>query len=165
MKKHPEFKGYLVAEDGKVFSCHKKRSNGKNNIESYIDYDNPKELQLKKHPTNGYVYVRSKRLHRLVAELYIPNPNNLPEVNHIDKNKENNSVTNLEWVDRQKNAEYSLSKLYIIENIKTGEIFEVFNLSKFSRENNLHNGCLHDTLNGRLGRKQHKGYRILKREG
>jgi hypothetical protein len=165
MKEHPKFKGYLVTEYGKVFTCHKKRSNGKGKIESYIDYNNPKELKLKKHPTNGYVYAKNKRVHRLVAELYIPNPNNLSEVNHIDKNKENNSIHNLEWVDRQKNAEHSLSKYYTIENIQTGEIFEVFNLSKFSRENDLHNGCLHDTLTQRNGIKQHKGFRIIKRGG
>lgn len=37
------------------------------------------------------------RVHRLVAQRYIPNPNNYPEVNHIDGNKSNNHYTNLEW--------------------------------------------------------------------
>lgn len=46
------------------------------------------------------------RVNRLVAQTFIPNPENLPEVNHIDGNKKNNSVTNLEWVDGLKNREH-----------------------------------------------------------
>jgi len=44
-----------------------------------------------------------KRINRLVALAFIPNPYNLPEVNHIDGNKQNNSITNLEWTDGRGN--------------------------------------------------------------
>ena len=44
-----------------------------------------------------------KYVHRLVAEAFIPNPDNLPEVDHIDGNKSNNAVANLRWVTRSTN--------------------------------------------------------------
>lgn len=53
-------------------------------------------------------------VHRLVAETFIPNPDNLPEVDHIDKNIKNNKVSNLRWVNRQdnlKNANIDYSSL------------------------------------------------------
>lgn len=46
------------------------------------------------------------RIHRLVAIAFIPNPNNLPQVNHIDGNKLNNNLDNLEWVDNRTNTQH-----------------------------------------------------------
>ena len=62
----------------------------------------------------GYFYVNlcingnhtSYAIHRLVAEAYIPNPENLPEINHKDENKENNCLQNLEWCNRKYNINY-----------------------------------------------------------
>lgn len=44
-------------------------------------------------------------VHRLVAEAFIPNPDNLPEVDHIDNNPKNNNVNNLQWISRKQNMD------------------------------------------------------------
>ena len=51
---------------------------------------------------------KHKSIHRLVAEHFIENPNNLEQVNHIDCNKENNNVNNLEWVTHVGNARHAV---------------------------------------------------------
>ena len=48
-----------------------------------------------------------KRVNRLVAEAFLANPNHLPQVDHIDGNKKNNSFTNLRWTDDMTNRRYA----------------------------------------------------------
>ena len=77
-----------------------------------------KILKPCKMANSGYMEVHLKsngqgkhgRIHRLVAEAFIPNPDNLPEINHKDEDKTNNRADNLEWCDRQYNINYGTGK-------------------------------------------------------
>lgn len=93
-----EYNGYTIYEDGQIIG---KRG---------------KPLKLCDNG-RGYLIVtilyqgisKTKAVHTLVAELFVSNPNNLPEVDHIDGNKLNNHFKNLRWVTRGKNIEHCFS--------------------------------------------------------
>ena len=69
----------------------------------------------KPHDNHGYLVVGmnvgskqvNRLVHRMVAKAFIPNPNQLPEVNHIDGNKHNNAASNLEWVTSRQNQQHA----------------------------------------------------------
>lgn len=77
------------------------------------------------HNKRGYAHVQlwknnvgtHKDLHRMFAEAYIPNPNGLPEVNHIDENPWNCTLDNLEWCDHEYNMNYGTINARRSENI------------------------------------------------
>lgn len=102
--------------------------------------------------------VRSHRVHRLVAETFIPNPFNHNSVNHKDKNKNNNHVSNLEWCTSQYNKEHGSSRTVKLKS-PSGEVITVFNISKFCRENGLSDGNINQVLSGK--RNQHKEWRVV----
>ncbi len=91
---------YAITYDGKVWSHRKNR---------YINLMLCGRGYLQAHLwKNG---VRKPCLvHRLVAQAFIPNPNNLPQVNHKDEDKTNNHVNNLEWCSAKYNMDYGVRK-------------------------------------------------------
>ena len=93
-----ENSGYYITPDGRLFSAVKRKTGGRRG-ETYIDIDNV--IEYKQHIVKGYkqVFITKKncKIHRLVALLFIPNPDNKPLVCHKDSNPLNNDVSNLYW--------------------------------------------------------------------
>lgn len=92
--------------------------------------------------TSGYAHVRmydSGRIedvgvHRLVAEAFLPNPDNLGYVNHKDENPLNNQVDNLEWCSNSYNIAYSIGKR-VMQYDRSGTLIKIFNcIADASRE-------------------------------
>lgn len=94
------YDGYFVTSDGNIIGKRKKTA-----LKPQETHDGYLRISLVK---NG----KSKNfvIHRLVAEAFIPNPNNYPCVNHKDENKHNNAVDNLEWCSNEYNNAYGTKR-------------------------------------------------------
>ena len=111
---------------------------------------------------NGYLKVnlwkngemKQCKVHRLVAQTFIPNPQNLTEVNHKDENKTNNSVQNLEWCDRKYNCNYGTRNQRISKPVlqftKDGELVKEWkSATDVERNLGFYNGYISNCCNGR----------------
>lgn len=133
---------YAVTSCGRVYSYKRKRF-----LQPYLN-------------SNGYYYVtlmkdNSKyqfRLHRLVADTYIPNPDNLETVDHIDSCKEHNYVGNLQWMTREENTVKAKSKP--IRCLQNDKIYP--SQKAAAQELGLDQGSISKVVRGIM--KQTKGY-------
>lgn len=90
-----EYDGFLVDDDLNIYS---KRT--KNKLSTYVGSDGYLSVQYRKE--NGKTH--HNRVHVIYANCFIPNPNNYKYVNHIDSNKLNNNLNNLEWCTNSYNV-------------------------------------------------------------
>jgi hypothetical protein len=88
---------YAITSCGKVWSYRRNR---------FLKARDKGDGYVKVTLTDGNGKAKDHSIHRLVAEAYIPNPDNLPEVNHKNENRARNNVQNLEWCTRQYNVNY-----------------------------------------------------------
>lgn len=107
-----DFSNYQISNLGRVKSKERTTNVGIRNVKKAKRKEKIlKPLKL----TKGYLGIRlynginakTFKIHRLVAKAFIPNPEKLPQVNHLDGNKENNSVDNLEWCNQIQNMKHS----------------------------------------------------------
>lgn len=97
----PAFSGrYEVSENGEIRNAKTKEvRKARINRCGYLQLNFPRN--------DGTGKSTTKPVHRVVAEVFLPNPNKLPEVNHIDGNKQNNAVYNLEWCTKSENTSHA----------------------------------------------------------
>ncbi|GEO48491.1 HNH endonuclease [Companilactobacillus kimchii] len=93
---------YAVTKDGRVYSLITTSSRRKGLLKTYKDGG---YLKVNLYDKNGKC--SKKFVHRLVAQTYLNNPSRLQIVNHLDGDKENNSIENLEWTTQKKNINHS----------------------------------------------------------
>lgn len=130
---------YAITEDGKVWSYKRNK------------YLIPEVLE------NGYLRVslskdgkyHKVRIHTLVANAYLDNPNGYEDINHKDENKENNSVSNLEWVSHKDNCNYGTRNNKIRKAVYCVELDKVYeSQSAAAKELGLWQGNIGKCCNG-----------------
>lgn len=166
---------YEVSNDGQVRS-----------LDAYIDCGfggkrlHKGKIKPQRANNRGYIIVAlwhngkqfNTTVHRLVAEAFIPNMDNKPQVNHIDGDKSNNRADNLEWVTDNENKSHSSivvggtqrpKKAVVVTKKTTGEAFHFNGVREAERVLYLDHGTVMKVLSGR--QKSHRGYYITYVEG
>lgn len=135
LKPITDFSGYFISDEGKVF-CNLGRGNRRKTNRTVSLYE------VKGRPTkNGYlrVYMRNQTtnkrvdryIHRLVAQHFIPNPENKPCVNHKNCDRTDNRLVNLEWASAKENTDQTF-ELNHVERTSDGRYKSKFNYSLYS---------------------------------
>lgn len=114
LKEIPDFDGYYADENGNIYTTLKKGCRDRFNLSKRIASQKLRYRYLR----NGYARVYMRRVstnqredvyvHRIIAQLFVDNPENKPFVNHLDCNRSNNKASNLEWVTSKENNDYAL---------------------------------------------------------
>ena len=114
------------------------------------------------HNNCGYQMVNASRppqpVHRMVADTWLDNPNHYRDVNHINGDKSDNRVENLEWTTHRENMRHAvqtgLIKTTPVRIVETGEVYE--SISECARRIGGNTGCIRHCLTGK--RSTHLGY-------
>ena len=162
---------YEVSNTGKIRSIDFRMTGKPNVLRQQLDHKGYARVRVKK---KGFPYTTFK-IHRIVAEAFVPNPDNKPQVNHINGDKTDNRAENLEWVTNQENVDHAMGnnlwgnvlaasskvneqrKTAIVAiNIKTGERTYFPSMSEAERA--LKTKHINAVIKGE--RKQANGYRF-----
>ena len=170
---------YKVSNFGRILSLNYRRTGKSKLMTPGTDKDGYFQVNLRKNGEDKWC-----KVHRLVAETFLPNPENLPEVNHKDENKKNNFVflnedgtvnkkrSNLEWKTHKDNINHGtrneraakantngkLSKK-VLQLSLTGELICEYPSTRECERNGFEHGGVIKCCNGK--QKTHKGFRFM----
>lgn len=158
---------YEVSDEGQVRSVERDIVHKDGKVQK-----NPSKIKRPQKNNHGYLYVMfyknskyfKRYIHRIVAETFLPNPENKPEVNHIDYNPLNNKLSNLNWVHPHENYNHSLERQNYAKckkvrkiNPITGESEEYNSMKEAMMLNGYSNDVgIRTTCQGK--QKLHKGF-------
>ena len=159
-KQIPGFDGYTITDDGKVISYKFKTPRVMRTWLQKSGYENIKLCRENK----TYHFL----IHRLVAQAFIPNPDNLPEVNHKNKKRADNRVDNLEWSTRKDNLYDSYSTMSPVRNHvdcilydSNGDFVEEFSSVKAAAEYAYER--FNTSISGMMRNYESKGCKIVRK--
>ena len=106
------FDDYYVDDTGVVYS------NKSGYLKPISQWKDGKGRYLLVHIVNNDGKAKNVLVHRIVCEAFLPNPKDLPEVNHKDNNPQNNNLYNLEWCTRKENLQQSYKTMSPVRNYR-----------------------------------------------
>jgi len=115
--------GYFVSDDGMVYSA--KRGGNLRPMKA-----DGKGAYLVVGVQPNEIKPRPFAIHRLVAEAFVPNPNKMPHVNHLDGNKRNNKAENLEWVSPLQNFRHARSSGLFKSKLSDDDVRQIREMKK-----------------------------------
>lgn len=159
-KEIKDYPDYQVSTFGRVRS---KRQNKKKEVWKILKPGKNSDGYLQVVITNSEG-ARTYKVHRLVGEAFIPNPDNLPEINHRDEDKTNCCVWNLEWCTREYNINYGTRNKRVSEamaipvvsvDLETGDITEYKSVTQAGEDNGLQATHIVRACKGKYSKKGH----------
>lgn len=119
MKEIKGFHDYYADKNRIIYSC-----KNNNNMKPIAQWKDGKGRYLLVHIIDDNGYAKNVLAHRIIGETFIPNPLNLPEINHKDNNPKNNCITNLEWCTRKENLTQSYKTMSPVRHFKTCKLYK-----------------------------------------
>ena len=161
------YDNYQVSNWGRIMSLNYRNTGKAELMNPGTNTDGYFKVNLRKNGKRKMCYV-----HRLIAQTFIPNPENKPEVNHIDEDKTNNKVDNLEWKWHKDNINHGthnersakartngkLSKR-VLQLSLSGELIREWESTQECGRNGFCQGAVSECCQGK--RKTHKGFRFM----